>query len=167
MASYKVGLGLRKRTSYRDGLVMGVVEELETSNIMEESENIALMSDDGEMIGDTALGSDNNKCSDISSSVRRIHSAQRSFMSQMSDINNSSTAVSACDNVNISDNNTSYGNTLNETPRKSSAKVQIPHPKLKKFRKYDTFIWLREPSKNSDWSHPGKPLNRLRSLSSL
>ncbi|XP_066961753.1 3',5'-cyclic-AMP phosphodiesterase isoform X6 [Macrobrachium rosenbergii] len=55
-----------------------------------------------------------------------------------------------------------------DTPRKQSFKsnIQVPNVKLKKFRKYDTFIWLREPHKDSG-SNPDKPLNRLRSLNSL
>ncbi|XP_068239178.1 3',5'-cyclic-AMP phosphodiesterase, isoforms N/G-like isoform X6 [Palaemon carinicauda] len=55
-----------------------------------------------------------------------------------------------------------------DTPRKQSFKsnIQVPNVKLKKFRKYDTFIWLREPHKDSG-CNPDKPLNRLRSLNSL
>lgn len=55
-----------------------------------------------------------------------------------------------------------------DTPRKHSFKtnIQVPNVKLKKFRKYDTFIWLREPHKDSS-SNPDRPLNRLRSLNSL
>ena len=53
--------------------------------------------------------------------------------------------------------------------RKSSLKAPViptPSVKLKKFKKYDTFIWLREPNKDGI-TDLGKPLNRLRSLSSL
>lgn len=56
-----------------------------------------------------------------------------------------------------------------DTPRKQSFKsnIQVPNVKLKKFRKYDTFIWLREPHKEGSATNPDKPLNRLRSLNSM
>ncbi|XP_071518591.1 3',5'-cyclic-AMP phosphodiesterase 4C isoform X3 [Panulirus ornatus] len=59
--------------------------------------------------------------------------------------------------------------TAHDTPRKQSFKsnIQVPNVKLKKFRKYDTFIWLREPHKEGSAANPDKPLNRLRSLNSI
>lgn len=58
-----------------------------------------------------------------------------------------------------------------DTPRKYSFKsnIQVPNVKLRRFRKYDTFIWLREPNKDGilGLANPDKPLNRLRSLNSM
>ena len=63
------------------------------------------------------------------------------------------------------------GGSGHDTPRKHSFKsnIQVPNVKLKKFRKYDTFIWLREPQKEGVAAlvNPDKPLNRLRSLNSM
>lgn len=111
MSGFKVGLGLRRRTSYRDGLTM-----------------------DGVVVEGSAGGHGDN--------------------------------------------------TSTTTPRKQSFKsnIQVPNVKLKKFRKYDTFIWLREPQKDGvcgiggaglggaaagGFINPDKPLNRLRSLNSM
>ncbi|CAL4202458.1 unnamed protein product [Meganyctiphanes norvegica] len=61
------------------------------------------------------------------------------------------------------------GNGANTNAFKGINNITVPNVKLRKFRKYDTFIWHREPHKEllQAITNPDKPLNRLRSLNSM
>lgn len=261
MSSCKVSLGLRKRTSFRDGLVMGVVDEMEASdNIIEEVESgsdvfvdcedgaasvVAAgksVSNEGGGVSVTAVCSSSVSTScfkrdevfsslsegEVFGNVNRADygqvvvsgstfwgsgvskisgaSSYTKFTStNQSVITSASSCVTSCGVSGVScvttttkiagsrsspniDRDSFSGDSghkkqwppgspscaaLPRTPdsvRKWSAHKsnlpQVPHAKLKKFRKYDTFIWLREPTKGPD-ALPAKPLSRLRSLSSL
>lgn len=185
MSSYKVSLGLRRRTSFRDGLVMGVVEEMEGnadhSNILEEADGTCGDDDDNtngvsacERSGSTNSVFSNSGGMDVTKSVAfgddvgenivwgsGVTSTSASGITSSQSDTNKSSNYKACGVCSTTKNT--------EPPRKTFAKITsqvVAHAKLKKFRKYDTFIWVREPAKGPD-ALPAKPLNRLRSLSSL
>lgn len=157
---------------------MGVVEEMEGSidantDIIEETD---CASDERCVGGDTSVGNVSN------SSDSQKHIVWGSGVSNISNLNEiecqvpdsggarsdksreyieSTTPPATCFSSTTSSN-------IMGTPRKFLCKsaVQVPAAKLRKFRKYDTFIWVREPAKGQD-ALPAKPFSRLRSLNSL
>ena len=129
MSTYKVAFGSRRRTSYRDGLTVrtGAAEERSkpSAGIMEEDNDGGGGGGGGSETTTGCKTPPPGECGAVYHKQSLIDSLQRKLI------------------ANAALNTGSKGN------------VSSSQPKLKKFRKYDTFIWLREPSNLCDGNkHP-------------